>query len=73
MKIEILSLSVTFVYDFENYRGILSSLLKLEALMFWKMAVFESQFLRRKFHRKSFHLDLFKSQSEKRHLFTIIC
>ena len=30
----------------------LYSLLKLETSMFWKMAVFESQLLRRKFHRK---------------------
>ena len=52
IKVEILSLSVTFVYDFENYRGILNNLLKLEALMFRKIAVFESQLLRRKFHSK---------------------
>ena len=31
-----------YVYEFEYYRSILSSLLKLEALMFWKMPVFES-------------------------------
>ena len=41
MKVDFLSLSVTFGYDFENYGGILNSLLKLEALMFWKMAVFD--------------------------------
>ena len=65
---------MTFVYDFENYRtSILNSLLKLEALMFRKMAVFENQLLRRKFHRKLSNLDLFKSPSEKRHEFTIIC
>ena len=52
MKVEILSLSVTFVYDYENYRGILNSLSKLEALMFWKIAVFESQLLRRKISLK---------------------
>ena len=52
MKTEILSLSVTFVYDFENYTGILNSLLKLEVLVFWKMAVSKSQLLRRKFHRQ---------------------
>ena len=46
MKVEISSLSVIFVYDFENYGGMLNSLLKLEALMLWKMAVFESQSLR---------------------------
>ena len=45
MKVEILSLSVTFVYGFENYRGILNSLLNLEALMLWKMVVFENQLL----------------------------
>ena len=31
MKVEILSLSLTFVYEFESYRGILNSLLKLDA------------------------------------------
>ena len=56
MKVEILSLLVTFVYEFKNCRKILNSLLKLEALMFWKMPVFESQLLRRKFHRKRFPL-----------------
>ena len=58
MKLEILSLSVTFVYDFENCRGILNSLLKSDALMFWKMAVFESQLMRRKFHKKMIPLRL---------------
>ena len=43
MKADILSLSVTFVYEFENYKIMLKRLLKLEALMFWKMPVFESQ------------------------------
>ena len=47
MKVEILSLLVAFVYEFENYRSILNSLLKLEVSMFWKMIAFESQLLRR--------------------------
>ena len=29
MKVEILSISATFAYEFENYRGILNSPLKL--------------------------------------------
>ena len=40
MKAEILSLLVTFVHEFENYRRIFNRLLKLDALMFWKMPVF---------------------------------
>ena len=36
----------------------MNSLLKLETLIFWKMAVFESQLLRRKFHKKMIPLRL---------------
>ena len=55
---EILSLSVTFVNYFELYikKNIEQSIdiTKLEALMSWKIPLFESQLLIRKFHRRSF-------------------
>ena len=49
MKVEIISLSVTFIYEFENNRSIFQKqfidLTKLEALMSWKMPLFEGQLL----------------------------
>ena len=54
MKVEILSLSVTFVYKLQKYRSILNSLLisyNVRGFDVLHMPLFEGQLLRRKFHR----------------------